>query len=168
MTQKDIRIGIVGANSTASWAKVSHIPAIQSLRGVKLAAVATRNEQSAREAADAFGAEHWFSDPFAMIRDDRIDLVTVTVNVPAHRDLVLAALEAGKAVYCEAPLGCNVAETEELARAVRSNHTAIGWQGRYNPAVRRAAEMVSSGRATAQCQNHSPNFGTRSGNSHFL
>ena len=70
MTQKDIRIGIVGANSTASWAKVSHIPAIQSLRGVKLAAVATRNEQSAREAADAFGAEHWFSDPFAMIRDD--------------------------------------------------------------------------------------------------
>jgi predicted dehydrogenase len=81
-----------------------------------------------------------------MIRDDRIDLVTVTVNVPAHRDLVLAALEAGKAVYCEAPLGCNVAETEELARAVRSNHAAIGWQGRYNPAVRRAAEMVSSGR----------------------
>jgi predicted dehydrogenase len=105
MTQKDIRIGIVGANSTASWAKVSHIPAIQSLRGVKLAAVATRNEQSAREAADAFGAEHWFSDPFAMIRDDRIDLVTVAVNVRAHRDLVLAALEAGKAVYCEAPLG---------------------------------------------------------------
>jgi hypothetical protein len=43
MTQKDIRIGIVGANSTASWAKISHIPAIQSLRGVKLAAVATRN-----------------------------------------------------------------------------------------------------------------------------
>jgi predicted dehydrogenase len=44
MTQKDIHIGIVGANSAASWAKVSHIPANQSLRGVKLAAVATRNE----------------------------------------------------------------------------------------------------------------------------
>jgi predicted dehydrogenase len=145
MTQKDIRIGIVGANSTASWANVSHTPAIQSLRGVKLAALATRNEQSAREAADAFGAEHWFSDPFAMIRDDRIDLVTVAVNVPAHRDLALATMEAGKTVYCEAPLGCNVAEAEELARAVRSNHTAIGSQSRYNPAVRRAAEMVSSG-----------------------
>jgi len=36
VTQKDIRIGIVDANGTASWAKVSHIPAIQSLRGVKL------------------------------------------------------------------------------------------------------------------------------------
>jgi predicted dehydrogenase len=146
VTQKDIRIGIVGANSTASWAKVSHIPAIQSLQGVKLAAVATRSEQSAREAADAFGADHWFSDPFAMIRDNRIDLVTVAVNVHAHRDLVLAALEAGKAVYCEAPLARSVAETDELARAVRSNHTAIGLQGRHNPTVRRAAELVSSGR----------------------
>src|SRR5882762_8401061 len=146
MTQKDIRIGIVGANSTASWAKISHIPAIQSLRGVKLAAVATRNEQSARAAAEAFGADRWFSDPFAMIRDDRIDLVTLTVNVPAHRELVLAALAAGKAVYCEAPLGRSVAETEEMVNATHSLHTAIGLQGRLNPAVRRAAELVSSGK----------------------
>ena len=72
MTQKEIRIGIVGANAKASWAKVSHVPAINGLPGLKLAAVATRNEQSAREAAEAFGADRWFSDPFAMIRDDRI------------------------------------------------------------------------------------------------
>jgi predicted dehydrogenase len=142
----EIRVGIVGADNKASWAKVSHVPAIQALRGAKLAAVATRNEQSAREAAEAFGADLWFSDPVAMIRDDRIDLVTITVKVPAHRDLVLAALEAGKAVYCEAPLGRSVAETEEMARAVRLHHTAVGLQGRCNPAARRAAELVSSGR----------------------
>src|SRR5580704_15179526 len=144
MTQKDIRVGIVGANSTASWAKVSHIPAIQSLRGVKLAAVATRNEQSAREAAAAFGADRWFSDPFAMIRDDRIDLITIAVKVPAHRELVLAALDAGKAVYCEAPLGRTVAEAEEMAGAVGSLHAAIGLQGGLNPSVRHAAQLVSS------------------------
>src|SRR5580693_10423885 len=108
MRDKQIRVGIVGANAKASWAKVSHVPAISGLPGLRLAAVATRNEQSAREAAEAFSADRWFSDPFAMIRDDRIDLLTVAVKVPAHRDLVLAALEAGKAVYCEAPLGCNV------------------------------------------------------------
>ncbi len=141
-----IRVGIVGANSTASWAKASHIPAVKGLPGVTLAAVATRNEQSAREAAEAFGADRWFSDPFAMIRDDRIDLVTITVNVPVHRELVLAALDAGRAVYCEAPLGRSVAETEEMARAAASHHTAVGLQGRYNPAVQRAAELVRSGR----------------------
>jgi predicted dehydrogenase len=146
VTQKEIRVAIVGANATASWAKVSHVPAINGLPGLKLAAVATRNEQSAREAAEAFGADRWFSDPFAMIRDDRIDIITIAVKVPAHRDLVLAALDAGKAVYCEAPLGRTVAETEEMASAVGSLHTAIGLQGRLNPAVRRAAQLLSAGK----------------------
>lgn len=146
MTQEEIRVGIVGADTKASWAKVSHVPAIKGLPGVRLAAVATRSERSAREAAEAFGADRWYSDPFAMIRDDRIDIVTIAVKVPAHRELVLMALAADKAVYCEAPLGCSVPETEEMARAMRLHHTAIGLQGRRNPAVRRAAELVSSGR----------------------
>src|SRR5579862_710522 len=145
-TQKQIRVGIVGANAKSGWAKVSHVPAINGLHGVKLSAVATRNEQSARQAAEAFGADRWFSDPFAMIRDERIDVVTIAVKVPAHRELVLAALDAGKAVYCEAPLGRTIAETEEMASAVGSLHTAIGLQGRLNPAVRRAAQLLSSGR----------------------
>jgi predicted dehydrogenase len=145
MTQKEIRVGIVGANAKAGWAKVSHVRAINGLPGVKLAAVATRNEQSAREAAETFGAARWFSDPFAMIRDERIDVVKIAVKVPDHRDLVLAALDVGKAVYCEAPLGRTVAEAEEMASAARSRHTAIGLQGRLSPAVRRAAQLVSSG-----------------------
>jgi predicted dehydrogenase len=146
MTQKEIRVGIVGANAKSSWAKVSHVPAINGLPGLKLVAVATRNEQSAREAAEAFSAEHWFSDPLAMIDDDRIDVITISVKVPEHRELVLAALEAGKAVYCEAPLGRTLVETEEMASAVGSLHTAIGLQGRLNPAVRRAAQLISSGK----------------------
>ena len=103
MTQEEIRVGIVGADAKASWAKVSHVPAIKALPGVRLAAVATRSERSAREAAEAFDADRWYSDPFAMIRDDRIDIVTIAVKVPAHRELVLMALAAGKTVYCEAP-----------------------------------------------------------------
>jgi len=146
MTQKEIRVGIVGANAKTGWAKLSHVPAIKGLPGLKLAAVATRNEQSAREAAEAFSADRWFSDPFAMIRDDRIDVITISVKVPEHRELVLAALEAGKAVYCEAPLGRTVAEAEEMASAAGSLHTAIGLQGRLNPAVRRAAQLLSSGK----------------------
>ena len=145
VTQNQIRVGIIGANAKVGWAKVSHIPAINGIPGLKLAAVATSNEQSARQAAEAFRADLWYSDPIAIIRDERIDLITISVKVPAHRELVLAALEAGKAVYCEAPLGRSVAEAEEMAAAAGALHTAIGLQGRLNPAVRRAAELVSSG-----------------------
>jgi len=56
--QREICVGIVGANNKEGWARHSHVPAIKSLPGLKLAAVATRNEQSARQAAQAFGADH--------------------------------------------------------------------------------------------------------------
>src|SRR6202047_4471449 len=161
MTQNEIRVGIVGANAEKSWAKDSHVPAIKGVPGLRLAAVATRNERSAREAAQAFGAERWLSDPFVMIQDDQIDVVTIAVKVPAHRELVLAALETGKAVYCEAPLGRSAAETEEMARAAGAHQTAIGLAGRHNPAVRRAAELASSGRIgrPLNARNVSPTLG---------
>ena len=146
MNQKEIRVGIIGADVKASWAKVSYVPAINKLPDIKLAAVATHNEQSAREAAEAFGADRWFFDPFAIIHDNQIDVVTIAVRVPAHRELVLAALNAGKVVCCQAPLGRTVAEVEEMASAVGSLHTAIGLQGRLNPSVCRAAQSLSSGK----------------------
>ena len=163
MGQTEIGVGVVGVNATARWAGVSHIPAIKGLAGVRLAGVATRNAHSAKAAAEAFGADRWYADPLEMIRDERIDIVTVSVKVPAHRDLVLAALAAGKAVYCEAPLGSSLAETEEMAGAVGSQHTAIGFQGRLNPTVRRAAEIVASGKIgrplSARVLSTSPGFG---------
>ncbi|MBY3101204.1 Gfo/Idh/MocA family oxidoreductase [Rhizobium laguerreae] len=146
MSDKKFRVGIIGADTHASWAGASHVPALASQAHLTLAAVATRREESAKAAAEAFGAELWFADPYAMISDDTIDVITVAVKVPAHKDLVMAALQAGKAVYCEAPLGATLAETNEMAAAVGSLHTAIGLQGRHNPAVRRAAELVASGR----------------------
>src|SRR5260221_11110423 len=85
-TQREIRVGVIGADTKTSWAKVSHVPAINDLQGLRLAAVATRNEQSAREAAKAFGADRWYSDPFAMIRVDRIDIFNVAGAVPAHHE----------------------------------------------------------------------------------
>lgn len=145
MTKPNFRVGIIGADTAASWAGASHVPALAAQPNLELVAVATRREESARAAAEAFGAERWYADPYALIADETIDIVTVSVKVPAHRDLVLAALKAGKAVYSESPLGVSVAETEEMAAAVGDLHTAIGLQGRHNPAVRRAAELIEAG-----------------------
>ena len=146
MSIRKFRVGIIGADTQASWAGASHVPALRDQPGLALAAVATRREDSARAAAQAFGAERWYADPYALIRDETIDVVTVAVKVPTHRELVLAALAAGKAVYCEAPLGATLAETGEMAAAAGSLHTAIGLQGRFNPSVRRAVELIASGR----------------------
>src|SRR4051794_11403393 len=135
MSHRKIRIGIIGADTKASWAQVSHVPALQGHPRAELVAVATRHKDSARAAAAAFGVEKWFADPVDMMSEEGIDVVTVSVKVPAHRELVLAALTAGKAVYSEAPLGVSVEETQELASMAASHTTAIGLQGRLNPSV---------------------------------
>lgn len=146
-TTKTLGVGIIGASAERGWAKISHVPAVQRLDGLQLVAVASGNQAKADAAAKAFGAKAGYADAKDLIQDPAVDLVTIAVKVPDHHELVLAALAAGKHVYCEWPLGRDLAETEELARAAEAAgvHVAIGLQTRMNPAARRAGEMVSAG-----------------------
>jgi predicted dehydrogenase len=142
-----LRVGVIGANPNRSWAKDSHIPALRSLENVRLAAVATTSRASADAAAAAFGVDAAYDDPLALITASDIDIVSVCVRVPYHRDLVLAALGAQKHVYCEWPLGRDRGEAAEMAAAARARevHVAIGLQAHMNPAARRAAELIAAG-----------------------
>ena len=146
-TAKPLRVGIIGASAERGWAKESHVPAVQQLAGLELVAVATGSQPSADAAARAFGAKKGYGDAQDLIADPDVDLVTVAIKVPDHRELVLAALEAGKHIYCEWPLGRDLAETEELAAAAgkTSVHAAIGLQTRKNPAALHARKLVASG-----------------------
>ena len=145
---QDIRIGLVGANPHRSWAKDSHVPAIQQLPGVDLAAVLGRSDASAREAASAFGAPHWFTDVDALCASNLVDVIAVCVKVPDHAAIVQRAIAAGKHVYCEWPLGRTAAEAAALAKQASDVgvHVAIGLQGRLSPAARRAKELIAQGR----------------------
>ncbi len=146
--EKPLGVGIIGASAERGWAKESHVPAVQKVAGLKLAAVATGSQPSADAAAEAFGAEAGYGDAEALIQDPKVDIVTVAVKVPDHKKLVLSALAAGKHVYCEWPLGRDLAETEELAAAAaRASgvHAAIGLQARSGLVTRRAQELVASG-----------------------
>ena len=100
-TTRPLRVGVIGANPNRSWAKDSHIPALRSLENVQLAAVATTSRASADAAAVAFGVRAAYDDPLALITASDIDIISVCVRVPYHRDLVLAALAADKHVYAD-------------------------------------------------------------------
>ena len=120
-----LRIGFAGANAERGWAKDAHFPALKALPGLAVHAVSARTQEIADAAAAAFGAAKAFGDSLAMARDPDIDIVAVTVKVPEHRQIVLAALEAGKHVYCEWPLARDHAEAgrnDELNRAARLVH----------------------------------------------
>lgn len=142
-----LRVGIIGANVRGGWARDSHVPAVRGLNGLALAAVATNSQETADEAAHTFGAPKAYASGAALIADPDIDVVTVATRVPDHRDLVLAAIVAGKHVYSEWPLGRGSAESGEMVRAAKAAgvHTAIGLQLRASPAVRAARERLAAG-----------------------
>src|SRR4030088_1998251 len=142
-----IRVGIVGATVTvggSGWGAHAHVPALQALPEYELKAVCTAHADTAQASAAAFGAELAFHNFEAMVSHPDIDLIVVSVRVPGHYDLVMQALEAGKAVFCEWPLGANVAEAEKMAKlaADGSLRTAIGLQARSDPTLMYARELV--------------------------
>src|SRR5262249_19055050 len=98
-------------------------------------------------ARQAWGARLAFDDYRKLIASPEIDAVAVVVRVPSHYAPTKAALEAGKHVYCEWPLGRTTADAVELAALARANGLvpAGGLQARVNPALVHMKELVASG-----------------------
>src|SRR6266568_4325020 len=142
-----IRLGFVGANVRATWASQSHFPALRASQDVELTAVCTSRPESAEEARRTFGAQLAFHDVRAMVASPEIDAVAVVVRVPLHYEPTRSALEAGKHVYTEWPLGRTTAEAEELAALARSKglQTAVGLQSRVSPTLMYMKEQIESG-----------------------
>jgi predicted dehydrogenase len=142
-----IRLGLIGASVRGTWSSRSHLPALQASADVELTAVCTTRADSAEAARQAYGARLAFDDYRKMIASPEIDAVAVVVRVPSHYEPTKAALEAGKHVYCEWPLGRTTAEAVELAALAKAKGltTAIGLQARVNPAVMHLKELVAAG-----------------------
>ena len=140
-----IRLGFVGANVRATWASQSHFPALLASPDVEMTAVCTTRPESAEEARRAFGAQFAFHDYRTMVASPEIDAVAVVVKVPEHYGPTRAAIEAGKHVYTEWPLGRTTAEAEELAVLARSRglQTAVGLQSRVNPTLMYMQEQIA-------------------------
>ncbi|PZF72707.1 Gfo/Idh/MocA family protein [Taibaiella soli] len=144
---KKIRVGIIGVSAERGWASVAHIPALKNLPQYELAAVSNRDKAVAENAAEAFGVPHAFGSTSELVNSPDVDLVVVTVKVPMHKELVTAAIEAGKDVFCEWPLGNGLEESETLAALAKRKgvRTAIGLQSRVVPAVNYIKDLVQQG-----------------------
>lgn len=144
---RELKVGIIGVNMKGGWAQEAHIPAIGAVQGMQLLAVATTHQQTADEAARAFAVSKGYASGLALIDDPEVDIVTVATRVPDHRNLLLAAIAAGKHVYSEWPLGLSVPEAREIADAARSAGVkhAIGLQLRGSRTVQHAQHLLAQG-----------------------
>jgi predicted dehydrogenase len=145
---KRIRVGIIGANPDRGWAAQAHIPALRSLSDdFEITALSTSRRESADAASERFGVPAAFDNHEAIVNSPEVDVVAVTVKVPYHFELVSAALGAGKAVYCEWPLGNGLTEAETLAALAKERRVlaVAGLQARSAPPVAYVRDLVAQG-----------------------
>ena len=136
MPEQKIGVGIIGIEPKRSWGATAHVPALQALSDrYEIVVVCNSRQESADRAADAFGIPRAFDSANQLAACDAVDLVTVTVKVPHHLDLVRRALAAGKHVYCEWPLGNGIEEAREMATLARERGVVAvcGMQARSLP-----------------------------------
>jgi predicted dehydrogenase len=164
-TSGKIRVGIVGASASRGFASIAHIPALRALPQFEIAAVCTARQESAEAAARHYGVPLAFSDPEKLAQHPDVDLVTVSVKVPDHYRPVMAAIEAGKHVYSEWPLGRDTDEAVRMLDAAerRGVRHAVGLQGQMSPAINYARDLVADGYVgrvlTATMIGCAPNWG---------
>jgi predicted dehydrogenase len=149
MPESPLGVGIIGVSPLRGWAATAHIPALRALPDYQIRALSAHSAETARAAGEVFGVSAVFTDHEQLVTQPDIDLVAVTVKVPHHRQLVSAALAAGKAVYCEWPLGRDLDDAQAMAAlaAEQGVRTAAGLQARQAPAVEFVQELLGNGYA---------------------
>src|SRR6476620_1813747 len=153
-TAKPLRVGMVGyafmgAAHSHAWRTAPRFFDLP--LQPQLTAVAGRNADGVRAAADKLGWESVESDWRRLIERDDIDLIDICTPGDTHADIAIAALEAGKHVLCEKPLANSVAEAQAMTAAAdrAAAHgvlAMVGFTYRRVPAIALAKQLVEQGR----------------------
>src|SRR4030095_12388990 len=141
---KKLTIGIIGTG----WPGQQHAIALAAIPDVQLRSCADTNSERLCAFVEAYKPETSFEDYEELLRDPGLDAAMVCLPNFLHFPASLAALEAGKHVFCEKPPTMNAAEMKVL-RDEAANRGLIyffGRQFRFTPAIRTAREIISEGR----------------------
>ena len=147
---KRLGIGLVGSGFMGR----SHAHAFRAAPGVfdlpftpVFEMLADINAEAAAKAAAALGFARSTGDWRELVADPAVDLVDITMPNTLHLPIALAAIEAGKPVYCEKPLAPNALDAKRMVDAAERKgvKTAVGFNYLKNPMVALAREIVESG-----------------------
>lgn len=138
-----IGIGAVGCGGIAG----GHLPAYRDVEGIRTVAVCDINEQVARERAEEFDVPAVYTDWRDLLDDEDVDAVSVLLPHHLHREVAVAAAEAGKHVLTEKPMATSLAEADDMIAAAEAAGVVlmVGQILRFRPANIRARELIRDG-----------------------
>jgi len=138
-----IRWGIIGPGHIAhSFAKD-----LQLVKDGELTAVASRSLDRANQFADEYGAQHRFGSYQELFESDVVDVLYIATPHTSHCELTKVALDHGKAVLCEKPMGIDADEVKTMIATAKNNKVFLmeALWSRFNPSILKVKELVEKG-----------------------
>jgi predicted dehydrogenase len=141
-----IGAGMAGRAHAAGYRSASTVYG-EGLPEIRLAAIADVNPAFATDTARRFGFARAEAGWEAVAAADDVDVVSVVVANPLHRQIVEGLLDAGKHVLCEKPMAPTVEDAEAMVAAAKASgrETGIGFVFRRSPAIGAIREQLASG-----------------------
>lgn len=140
MNSRPVRFGIVGVGRVT---RKRFLPALLSTEHAMLKAAASRDISRAK----ALGPQRAYDSYSTLLRDPEVDAVYIATHNGLHRSLVIEALQHGKHVLCEKPLGCSADECNEMLATAAATQRLLmeAFMYRYHPQIGRAQALVREG-----------------------
>lgn len=114
MSNEKLRIGIIGAGGIV---RQRHMPGLSKIEGVEIAAVCNRHSMSARQFAEEFKVPKVAYDWHEVVGMPEIDIIWIGATPYMHREIVVAALRAGKHVFCQSRMAMDLDDARQIAAA---------------------------------------------------
>jgi predicted dehydrogenase len=140
-----IGTGYMGKCHALAWNAVAAV--FGDVARPRLVSLAEVNADLARRKAEEFGFTRSTGDWREVVNDPEVDVVSVTTPNQFHAEMAIAALEAGKHVWCEKPMATSFSDAERMLAAARASGkaTAMGYNYIQNPLIRHMAELIGAG-----------------------
>ncbi|GAE95085.1 NAD binding oxidoreductase [Gracilibacillus boraciitolerans JCM 21714] len=136
-----------GVLSTARIGRTQVIPAIQRSSNGEVVAIASRNEQTAKEAAEELNIPRTFDSYEALLDDPEIQAVYIPLPNALHKQWVIAAANKKKHVLCEKPVAITSAELDEMVSACKKNNVVFmeAFMYQFHPQHQKVKELINQG-----------------------
>lgn len=136
-----LRIGLLGCGTIAQFA---HLPALERANNVEMKAICDGRADLLNVIGSRCAAARVYTDYSEFLQDEEIDAVLIAVPDMLHVPLAMQALEAGKHVLVEKPLGINSTECLRLCELVKRTKLTVqvGAMKRHDPGIAFAAEFI--------------------------
>lgn len=141
---KTFNVGVIG---TGGIANAAHLPALEKQEDVKILAVCDIKDDVLKKAAERYSVPHQFEDYNKLLEMPEIDAVHICTPNDTHMDPTIRALEAGKHVICEKPIGRNPEEGKKMvdAAAKSGKKFMVAQCWRWNQDVQALKRFIDAG-----------------------